>query len=26
MVVYRTIVQKPGKPMLVDHLNPQTMD
>jgi hypothetical protein len=26
MVVYRTIVQKPGKPKLVDHLNPQTMD
>jgi hypothetical protein len=26
MVVYRTIVQKPGKPRLVDHLNPQTMD
>jgi hypothetical protein len=26
MVVYRTIVQKPGRPRLVDHLNPQTMD
>jgi hypothetical protein len=26
MVVYRTIVEKPGKPKLVDHLNPQTMD
>jgi len=26
MVVYRTIVQKPGKAHLVDHLNPQTMD
>jgi hypothetical protein len=26
MVVYRTVVQKPGKPQLVDHLNPQTMD
>ena len=26
MVVYRTIVQKPGRPALVDHLNPQTMD
>ena len=26
MVVYRTIVQRPGKPRLVDHLNPQTMD
>ena len=26
MVVYRTIIQKPGKPNLVDHLNPQTMD
>jgi hypothetical protein len=26
MVVYRTIVQKPGKSKLVDHLNPQTMD
>jgi hypothetical protein len=26
MVVYRTILQKPGKPALVDHLNPQTMD
>jgi hypothetical protein len=26
MVVYRTIVQKPGQPRLVDHLNPQTMD
>jgi hypothetical protein len=26
MVVYRTIIQKPGKPARVDHLNPQTMD
>jgi hypothetical protein len=26
MVVYRTIVEKPGVPMRVDHLNPQTMD
>ncbi len=26
MVVYRTIVQKPGQAHLVDHLNPQTMD
>jgi hypothetical protein len=26
MVVYRTIVQKPGVPARVDHLNPQTMD
>jgi hypothetical protein len=26
MVVYRTIMQRPGKPRLVDHLNPQTMD
>jgi hypothetical protein len=26
MVVYRTIIQKLGKPKLVDHLNPQTMD
>jgi hypothetical protein len=26
MVVYRTIIQKPGVPMRVDHLNPQTMD
>ncbi|HEX6232848.1 MAG TPA: hypothetical protein VFZ63_06955 [Jiangellaceae bacterium] len=26
MVVYRTIVQKPGKPHVMDHLNPQTMD
>jgi hypothetical protein len=26
MVVYRTVVEKPGRPMLVDHLNPQTMD
>ena len=26
MVVYRTIIQKIGKPMRVDHLNPQTMD
>jgi hypothetical protein len=24
--VYRTIIQKPGKSKLVDHLNPQTMD
>jgi hypothetical protein len=24
--VYRTIVQKPGKPHVMDHLNPQTMD
>jgi hypothetical protein len=26
MVVYRTILEKPGVPMRVDHLNPQTMD
>jgi hypothetical protein len=26
MVVYRTIVQKPGKKAVVDHLNPQTME
>jgi hypothetical protein len=26
MVVYRPLVQKPGVPMRVDHLNPQTMD
>jgi hypothetical protein len=26
MVVYRTLIEKPGKPKLVDHLNPQTMD
>ena len=26
MVVYRTIVEKPGVPARVDHLNPQTMD
>jgi len=26
MVVYRTIIQKIGKPGRVDHLNPQTMD
>src|ERR687891_483363 len=26
MVVYRTIIEKPGKGHLVDHLNPQTMD
>jgi hypothetical protein len=26
MVVYRTLIQKPGKKHLVDHLNPQTMD
>jgi hypothetical protein len=26
MVVYRTVIQKPGKKQLVDHLNPQTMD
>ena len=26
MVVYRTIMQKVGKPKRVDHLNPQTMD
>ena len=26
MEVYRAIVQKPGRPALVDHLNPQTMD
>jgi hypothetical protein len=26
MVVYRTILQKPGNAHLVDHLNPQTMD
>jgi hypothetical protein len=25
-VVYRTLIQKPGKAHLVDHLNPQTMD
>jgi hypothetical protein len=25
-VVYRTLVQKPGRAHLVDHLNPQTMD
>jgi hypothetical protein len=26
MVVYRTIVEKPGRPHTVDHLNPQTME
>jgi hypothetical protein len=26
MVVYRTIIQKPGNAHLVDHLNPQTME
>jgi hypothetical protein len=26
MVVYRAIVTKPGRSMLVDHLNPQTME
>jgi hypothetical protein len=26
MVVYRTLLQKPGQAQLVDHLNPQTMD
>ena len=26
MVVYRAIVEKPGKPKRVDHLNPQTME
>jgi hypothetical protein len=26
MVVYRTLIQKPGQGQLVDHLNPQTMD
>jgi hypothetical protein len=26
MVVYRTLIQKPGRSKLVDHLNPQTMD
>jgi hypothetical protein len=26
MVVYRTKIEKPGKPRRVDHLNPQTMD
>jgi hypothetical protein len=26
MVVYRTIIQKPGQAQLVDHLNPQTME
>jgi len=26
MVVYRTIIQKPGQAHLLDHLNPQTMD
>jgi hypothetical protein len=26
MVVYRTLIQKPGRAQLVDHLNPQTMD
>jgi hypothetical protein len=26
MVVYRTIVQKPGIPNVMDHMNPQTMD
>jgi hypothetical protein len=26
MVVYRTLIQKPGQAQQVDHLNPQTMD
>jgi hypothetical protein len=26
MVVYRTLIQKPGRAHTVDHLNPQTMD
>jgi hypothetical protein len=26
MVVYRTNIQRPARPNLVDHLNPQTMD
>jgi hypothetical protein len=26
MVVYRTIIERPGRRGLVDHLNPQTMD
>jgi hypothetical protein len=26
MVVYRTLIEKPGRRALVDHLNPQTMD
>jgi hypothetical protein len=26
MVVYRTLLQKPGRNSRVDHLNPQTMD
>ncbi|MGH2776321.1 MAG: hypothetical protein ACRDJT_12930 [Actinomycetota bacterium] len=26
MVVYRTLVEKPGRPHTVDHLNPQTME
>jgi hypothetical protein len=26
MVVFRTIIEKPGKGAIVDHLNPQTMD
>jgi hypothetical protein len=26
MVVFRTGIEKPGRPRLVDHLNPQTMD
>jgi hypothetical protein len=26
MVVYRAIVERPGRRGLVDHLNPQTMD
>ncbi|MDQ4080979.1 MAG: hypothetical protein M3125_09490, partial [Gemmatimonadota bacterium] len=26
MVVYQTIIERPGVPKRVDHLNPQTMD
>jgi hypothetical protein len=26
MVAYRTILPKPGKAHVIDHLNPQTMD
>ena len=26
MVVYRPNIQRPARPNLVDHLNPQTMD
>ncbi|MGH8894082.1 MAG: hypothetical protein ACRDWY_12390 [Actinomycetes bacterium] len=26
MVVYRTLIEKPGQPRLVDHLNPQTIE